>query len=299
MGPRHVTIGEVISKVQVEEGTAVKGEMKNVKIGCVCTDNRVGRLPEGDRGKQDLRFIYVADCTAFMSIGVNAAECGIKVYDLPESECSESARTAFRSELSGDISWVPTKRNPRAPTFFLNNATIEKKQAVIWDADTDVTFPTSDVCRMMSNSRFATSSLFTTTGICGKVELANVNDNGAVVCALEDPVGYAVLEISIEAGEFVEDVDDAEISSQIPGKSSEEQTKDGKEFMELHGVQDGFYLFVAGELQMELLDNNAYLAVKGRDVHIEIIPETEFARYVKKLLSIDSSFFLGVQPEEM
>lgn len=48
-GPRFVTIGEIIKKPEVKEVTVVKGEIKDVKIRCVCTDNRVGRLRVTER----------------------------------------------------------------------------------------------------------------------------------------------------------------------------------------------------------------------------------------------------------
>lgn len=113
-GPSFVTIGEILKQTEVREDTVVKGERKNVKTKCVCIDNRVGRMPTNDRGKSGLRFVYISDCTAFMSVGMNASECRLTSYDLSENDCTDSAPLYFSAELFGDLSWVPTKRSPQA-----------------------------------------------------------------------------------------------------------------------------------------------------------------------------------------
>lgn len=76
-GPRYVRIGKILKKPEVKERTVVQGELRTIKIRCICTDNRVGRLPITDKGKDGLRFLYIADATGFMSVGMNAAECGL------------------------------------------------------------------------------------------------------------------------------------------------------------------------------------------------------------------------------
>lgn len=54
---------------------------------------------------------------------------------------------------------------------FSPNGIVRRQSNVVWDQHTNKMFPTSDVCRIMGNGKFAASSLFTTTGICAKVDL--------------------------------------------------------------------------------------------------------------------------------
>lgn len=146
---------------------------------------------------------------------------------------------------------------------------------------------------MMGKSKIAASSRFTTTGFCGKIDIVDVNDNEAVVCSLEDPVGYAALEISIDEPEQVIAEDDS-----IATGGDSKKAQDGKEFIE-HSINAGNYLFIQGELQMELLENNLYLVTRLNAADIKIVSEGVFDGYVRKLLDMDGSDFIGVQPEYM
>lgn len=55
-----------------------KGSLERIKIPRVVADNRVGRLPAGERGRTGFRFINIADATGTVSIYVHARDSGLQ-----------------------------------------------------------------------------------------------------------------------------------------------------------------------------------------------------------------------------
>lgn len=291
-GKRYVTIGELLQFPKVKDDTVVKSDTQKelgaqtVIMRCVVTDNRVGRLPKTDKGKDGNRFISLADFTAFMSIGMDASETGLKQYDLDEAACSETAALFFSAEVSGIVSWVPTKRKPDSATFFLNNGKVKKISLISWEDKLNLMFPTSDVCRMMAGSPFASYSQFHKTGFCGRVDVKGVNDEFFALISLEDPVGYAAVEVSFDSPERSE------------GAYTPDNTKDAEAFLKEKGVVPGAFLFLKGQLKISILDKNA-LKVRASEVEVEVVSADAFNGYVDTLLGTDENVFMGVNPEAM
>lgn len=201
------------------------------------------------------------------------------------------------TEISGQISWVPTKHNPWEPTFFLNNGTVSKEECAKWTAETGAMFPTSDVCRMMCNNTYSGSSLFTTSGFCGKVDVVDVNECGSVVCSLEYPVGYVGFEITVT------DKDGSGEAPMETRKSTREnlsQTSNEQDFLKVNSIEAGKFLFLKGDLPLEVpphvLENNVYMRVNNKNVEITAISAEAFSQFVLKLLALDQQFN-GIHPE--
>lgn len=287
-GPRNVTIGELLKLPVASEGTIEKNDTtktlnaKSVIIRCVITDNRVGRLPRTEKGKEGNRFVYLADMTAFMSIGVDATETKIKQLDLAEEDCVDCARLFFLAEVTGTVSWVPTKRKPDSPTFFLNNGQVKKVEGSGWKGPLSLMYPTGDICRMMAQSAFASSANFHTVAIVGKVDVTAINEDGAVLISLEDCVGYAAVKVSL--------------STTSTDLSVEEL---GEQFMAENGIKEGTFMFIQGSLKIGMLDNNALLEVEDNEVQFETLTLDQFGKHVTALLNVDPGFFIGVIPEPM
>lgn len=137
--------------------------------------------------------------------------------------------------------------------------------------------------------------MFTTAGFCGKVDLIALNDKGAGFLSLEDPVGYAGMEIDISTLRAEQDQEVEATGSSVPGAA---EGKTAETFLTDNGIAEGAFLFIRGKLPVGLLENNAYIKVSSAEVDIVPVLESEFG-YVEKLMSSDPSIFPGVAPEAM
>lgn len=243
------------------------------------TDNKIGRMPADGKDKNGSRFIDVADATGTISMYLNAESSGLRAMDLPEPQCSEKARCFFNAVISGIINWSPSQNDIQVPAFFLKNGTVRVLNAESsWNAETQLMFPTTESCRLMSNNRFLTTHMFTTTAFCGKIDAIGVNQAGNVTASLTDPLGFAVFEL------------ESDVEGGIAARRSH-----AKEFLRTTHLDKGVYVVLKGPLAIEKYENGRNAAIRASlgCVAVEEIDKDRFKEFVERLCRMNPNDFIG------
>lgn len=184
-------------------------------------------------------------------------------FDIAGEDCNEDSRYFFNAMISGTIARIPTRNNLEQPTFFSEQGDCAETriQGMVRRVSIDASYLRcilpdgyEQVCGLRAGS-----ALFTTTAVCGKVDLCSENDEGEVVVSLEDPLGYTKLEINLK-----------------------NYTMDADGYLHEKDIVEGNFLLAKGDISIYASERsrNAVLRIKRCDVTVESITKSGFHRYV-------------------
>ncbi|KAI0559077.1 hypothetical protein FGB62_169g11 [Gracilaria domingensis] len=270
------TVGRIVNLPKCSSNIVQDGHIQVKELFCTAVENRVGRVNCDEQKKKGIRFVYIADFTSFMSIGMPGKDSGAYEFDLSEDECKKGGYCVFTLSLSGKIAWRPSSYASSTPTFFLNNGVVKKIDISCWDVNIARGLPTSDVLRRLSFSRFSSSSSYGTTGICRKIDNAVEKEN-KLVLSVEDPVRFTAMSLAFEENEGLE--------------LSKTRTL----------CEVGSYIFIFGIFEVQSLPSteNAVLFGRSSKVTVKSVEKEQYTSYVEMMMNTPGNLFVGVRPEKM